>query len=334
MLLRRDKRVHLDGSVEEYVAGASHGHLEDLKTPDDVEALGREAFELAQVWRKELAERGPPAPLPPAFEFTSPSGGCRYSIASWLPRPWALIRYGTGTVVAYVVWERPEDFEAWPVTSKPGLGARLWQCRHQRSDKIARRDLIEFFPGAADAPHQSTISSLCASARGAPGRLLAPRRTRTRGAAVRCARGQPQKRQNGRRLQAPPVRNSNSQKEAVLMKKSKVSIPHGVRGVNGDLRPRGIEHRDLTAKQRIALAAASVTGSLSLHDFTITQAAGLFRVAPSRVGEACRLSPPTPPHYTDKDLDRVVARYGAEALMRALDRHTSPPRFVFAVAAE
>jgi hypothetical protein len=117
------------------------------------------------------------------------------------------------------------------------------------------------------------------------------------------------------------------------MHKTNVPIAHGVPGVNGALRARGIEHRGLTVDQRVALAAATVTGGLSLHNLTAAQAGGLFRVPPSRISAACRQSPPAPTNHTDKALDRVVARYAADALMRALDRHTSP-QLQFAFAAE
>jgi hypothetical protein len=109
-----------------------------------------------------------------------------------------------------------------------------------------------------------------------------------------------------------------------------------VPGLDGSIKGRGLERRALSTGQRVGLAVSAVQGTLCIHSLTVTQASELFRVPRHRISEGYRQSRQRPPSPTndidiDKVLERVIAKYGADALLRALDRYTTPR---FSIAAE
>ena len=96
------RHIYTDGHEEEsiYLSGCS------LKSPEEVEQLGHELLQAAVEWRADIETRGPPGP--PAFktfDFISHLGGRSNRIASWVEHPWALIRHGGGTSIAFLVKE-------------------------------------------------------------------------------------------------------------------------------------------------------------------------------------------------------------------------------------
>lgn len=95
---------------------------------------------------------------------------------------------------------------------------------------------------------------------------------------------------------------------------------------------------------RALLAYDLARGEMQILPPTRAQAAGLARIASGYIGTVARLSADervrlargelslTRLHHdrqhrvTDAEVDRVVARYGAEAILAALDRLTAPAR--------
>jgi hypothetical protein len=81
-----------------------------------------------------------------------------------------------------------------------------------------------------------------------------------------------------------------------------------------------------SARERAKAAAMLVTGEFVYHSPTVAQAARLCGVAASRVHAALGHAPKPP---SDAKIDRMIRKFGADAIMRGLDRYTAP-RFAFA----
>ncbi len=95
---------------------------------------------------------------------------------------------------------------------------------------------------------------------------------------------------------------------------------------SGVLLRRALRGKPPSARAR--LAADFVRGKLALVSPTVSQAARLCAVNVGTVSVALGNKGKHGPR--EKTVDRLVRRYGADALMRGLDRATSPQR----VAAE
>ena len=138
------RHIYTDGHEEEsiYLSGCS------LKSPEEVEQLGHELLQAAVEWRADIETRGPPGP--PAFktfDFISHLGGRSNRIASWVEHPWALVRMGRGTSIAFLVKAGDRgSFKAWIVSVKFENREFRWKCRYEGSSTIEARDLIEIFP--------------------------------------------------------------------------------------------------------------------------------------------------------------------------------------------
>jgi hypothetical protein len=143
-MIRRSRNVHIDGTEEEYIHLVNYA----LKSPKEVEQLGHELVQAALEWRAEIEKRGPPGPPPyKTFDFNSHSGGGPKKIASWVEHPWALVRDGGGTSIAFLVEEVKEEnrhFKAWIV--KFENGEHRWKCKSEGTSRIETRDLIQTFP--------------------------------------------------------------------------------------------------------------------------------------------------------------------------------------------
>ena len=136
---------------------------------DELEALGHEALRVAADWRKEIAERAPTPPAYKVFPFIGYYGGDK-NIATWIERPWAFVRFGKGTSIAYLVKAREtfggSTFQAWIVSAKKDADGRpcyadgklRWKHRFEATSTIDQRDLIRVFPYLL--PDSPTIGDL------------------------------------------------------------------------------------------------------------------------------------------------------------------------------
>jgi hypothetical protein len=143
MRTQRRKHVHTNGLEEEYIFISP----DSLKSPGEVEQLGCELLQAAQEWRAEIEARGPPGP--PAFktfDFIRYNGNGRIEVASWIKHPWALIRHGAGTAVAFLVKKESRGFKAWIVSVKYESCEHKWKCRFEYSSAVDACDLIATFP--------------------------------------------------------------------------------------------------------------------------------------------------------------------------------------------
>jgi hypothetical protein len=155
MGIRRTKHVHMDGREEEHLYISVHS----LESPEEVEQLGHKLLQAALEWRTEIETRGPPGP--PAFktfDFVRYNGNGRTKIASWVEHPWALVRHGTGTSVAFLVQEDHRGFKAWIVSVKYANCEHRWKCRFEFSSTVEPRDLIKAFPHSL--PYSPTIGDI------------------------------------------------------------------------------------------------------------------------------------------------------------------------------
>src|SRR6516165_6562538 len=124
MRIERNRYVRTDGSEEESVYVSAY----NLKSPDEVEQLGHDLLRAAVEWRAEIETRGPPGP--PTFKtFDFIRYGGRNTIASWVEHPWALVRHGGGTSIAFLVKEDGPRLKAWIVSAKFENGEHQWKCR-------------------------------------------------------------------------------------------------------------------------------------------------------------------------------------------------------------
>jgi hypothetical protein len=155
--VQRTKWVELDGAEREGVYVRT-GNLSDA---DELEALGREALHVAAEWRREIAER---VPTPPTYRvFTFDCQGRDREIATWLQHPWALVRIGKGTSVAFLVKERNTsgsyEYAAWIVSAEKNVSGRLrWKRRFEGSTTVEQRDIIHVFP--FPLPHSPSLGDL------------------------------------------------------------------------------------------------------------------------------------------------------------------------------
>ena len=143
MTINRRKWIETDGTDHEFI------RIDDrnLDDPETTEQLGRDLLQAAAEWRAEIEARGSPgAPAYKVFEFASCCGG-RNKVASWIERPWALVRIGGGTSVAFLVKAGDRgSFKAWIVSVKFENREHRWKCRFEHSSTVEARDLIQVFP--------------------------------------------------------------------------------------------------------------------------------------------------------------------------------------------
>ena len=160
--IERRKWTERDGTEHEFIYVSN-----SLNTPEEAEQFGRDLLQAATEWRAEIEARGPPGP--PAykvFDFISWAGG-RNRIASWIEHPWALVRVGKGTSIAFLVKERDRgDFQAWIVSAKFENGEHQWKCRFGQSSIVAARDLLQVIrrvlpdsPTLGDIEHARRIAA-------------------------------------------------------------------------------------------------------------------------------------------------------------------------------
>jgi hypothetical protein len=142
MTITRNKWVETDGTEHEFIRVGS-----SLNNPEATEQLGRDLLRAAAEWRAEIEARGPlAAPAYKVFEFASWIGG-RNKVASWIECPWALVRFGGGTSIAFLVKAGDRgSFKAWIVSVKLENREYQWKCRFECSSAIEARDLIQVFP--------------------------------------------------------------------------------------------------------------------------------------------------------------------------------------------
>jgi hypothetical protein len=153
--IQRNKWVELDGTERE---GAYIRDTYNLSA-DELEALGHEALHVAAEWRKEIAARVPTPPTHKVFTFSCDSSDQK--IATWVEHPWALVRIGKGTSVAFLVKERDTfgAYQGWLVSAKENIGGGLcWKRRFESSTTVDRRNLIHVFP--ISLPHSPAPGDL------------------------------------------------------------------------------------------------------------------------------------------------------------------------------
>jgi hypothetical protein len=117
--VQRTKWTRTDGTEGE------HAYLRtDRLNVDELEALGHEVLRVAAEWRKEIAERVPTLPTHKVFTFSL--HGDDVKIATWVEHPWALVRVGKGTSVAFLAKEQntPGSYQAWIVAAEKNIGAQ------------------------------------------------------------------------------------------------------------------------------------------------------------------------------------------------------------------
>jgi hypothetical protein len=140
--IRRNKRVELDGTEREEARVRDAYNL----GVDELEALGHEALHVAAEWRKEIAERVPTPPAHKVFAFSH--YGSDTKIATWVEHPWALVRIGKGTSVAFLVKEQNAlgSYQAWIVAAEKNVdGGLRWKRRFETPATVNQRDLIHVF---------------------------------------------------------------------------------------------------------------------------------------------------------------------------------------------
>ena len=163
MTITRDKWIETDGTEHEFI----NGGYANFNNPEAAEQFGRDLLQAAAEWRAEIEARGlPGAPAYKVFEFAKWTGG-RERIASWVEHPWALVRMGTGTSIAFLVKAGDRgSFKAWIVSVKFENPEYRWKCRFECSSTIEARDLIEVFPYTLpDFPKLGDIESAREKAR-------------------------------------------------------------------------------------------------------------------------------------------------------------------------
>src|SRR5262245_60704403 len=122
MTIDRRRYIQTNGTEDEFIiVGTSR-----LDNPEATEQFGRDLLQAAAEWRAEIEAREPPgAPAYKVFEFTSWNGRL-HKVASWIEQPWALVRVGKGTSIAFLVKAGDRgSFKAWIVSVK------LENCEHR-----------------------------------------------------------------------------------------------------------------------------------------------------------------------------------------------------------
>jgi hypothetical protein len=155
--VQRVKWTQLDGTEREKVRISAYN-----LDADELEALGHEALQVAAEWRKEITERVPAPPTYKVFAFTSCYGGSDANIATWVEHPWALVRVGKGTSIAFLV-KGPDRFGAYQariaVAGKDANGSLLrWKLRYESATTVSRRDLLYVLPCAL--PYNPSLGDL------------------------------------------------------------------------------------------------------------------------------------------------------------------------------
>ena len=143
--VRRHKWIELDGTEREKARVRDAYNL----GIDELEALGHEALQVVAEWRKEIAERVPTPPTHKVFMFSC--YGSDKKIAIWMEHPWALVRIGKGTSVAFLVKEQNAlgSYQAWIVAAEKNVNGGLrWKRRFESSTTVNQHDLIHIFPCA------------------------------------------------------------------------------------------------------------------------------------------------------------------------------------------
>ena len=142
MTINRRKYINTDGTEHEFIFVQV-----SLDNPEMTEQFGRDLLQAAAEWRAEIEARGPSGePAYKVFEFAKWTGG-RERIASWVEHPWALVRMGRGTSIAFLVKAGDRgSFKAWIVSVKFENHEYRWKCRFEHPSTIEARDLIEIFP--------------------------------------------------------------------------------------------------------------------------------------------------------------------------------------------
>jgi hypothetical protein len=88
--------------------------------------------------------------------------------------PWALVRRGGGTSIAFLVKEEGRGFKAWMV--KFEIGQHRWENRSRRPSKVEARNIIQTFPHTLpDSPTLKDIELAREKARassGAPTKVI------------------------------------------------------------------------------------------------------------------------------------------------------------------
>ena len=162
MTINRRKYINTDGTEHEFIFVQV-----SLDNPETTEQFGHDLLQAAAEWRAEIeARRLPGAPAYKVFEFAKWTGG-RERIASWVEHPWALVRMGRGTSIAFLVKAGDRgSFKAWIVSVKFENPEYRWKCRFECSSTIEARDLIEVFPYTLpDLPKLGDIESAREKAR-------------------------------------------------------------------------------------------------------------------------------------------------------------------------
>jgi hypothetical protein len=166
MRIDRRKWIKTDGTENEFIRVDDR----NLNNPEATEQLGRDLLQAAAEWRAEIEARGPPgAPAYKVFEFTSWNGH-PHRVASWIEQPWALVRLGKGTAVAFLVKEEQvfagRRYRGWIVSAKIENGRHHWKCRFEGTSTVETRDLIQIFRYALpDSPTLGDIESAREKAR-------------------------------------------------------------------------------------------------------------------------------------------------------------------------
>jgi hypothetical protein len=140
--VQRTKWAELDGTEREEARVHTY-HL----SVDELETLGHEALHVAAEWRQEIAERVPTPPTYKVFTFSRDDRDTK--IATWVEHPWALVRIGKGTSVAFLVKEQriPGSYQAWIVVAeKKPDGTLRWKRRFEYATTVTQRDLVHVFP--------------------------------------------------------------------------------------------------------------------------------------------------------------------------------------------
>lgn len=156
--IQRIKWAKLDGTAHEEAYICAEYHI----GVDELEALGREALQVAAEWRKDIAERAPTPPTHKVFAFINYFGSASDTkIATWVEHPWALVRVGKGTSLAFLVKEgnTPGSYQAWVVVAKEKAdGGLQWKCRFEYPTTVDQRDLLYVLPCAL--PYSPTLGDL------------------------------------------------------------------------------------------------------------------------------------------------------------------------------
>jgi hypothetical protein len=145
-MITRIKWTQTDGTEREHIRVS----VCNLERPEDVEQLGRGLLQAAAEWRAEIEHRGPSGPPTfKTFAFNRCYDGSTQNIATWIEQPWALVRHGSGTAIAFLVRNLPlGGTSAWIVSAKFKNREHHWTCRYQTTHTVSSADILHVFPCA------------------------------------------------------------------------------------------------------------------------------------------------------------------------------------------